>query len=119
VEAALRATITYFQGEGQYDRFPPPLRQVLRDNSLEWQAMALSTDPFTAISEEGIRDLDRPVLLLTGERSLQFFKAIADRIQELNSGVTIRQIEGAGHEMWDSHPQACRQAALRFLRGVC
>ncbi len=118
VEAALRATISYFQGKGQYDRFPAPLRQVLRDNSLEWQAFALSADPFTAIPEEGIRNLDKPILLLTGERSLPFFKAIAGRIRELNRAVSICSIKGAGHEMWDSHPQACRQAALRFLRGV-
>lgn len=115
-EAALKATITYFQGEGQYDRFPPPLRQVLHDNSLEWEALALSADPFTAIPEEGIRNLDKPILLLTGERSLPFFKAIASRIQALNRAVSICSIKGAGHEMWDSHPQACRQAALRFLR---
>jgi non-heme chloroperoxidase len=117
-EAALRATITYFQGEGQYDRFPHTLRQVLRDNSLEWEALASSTDPFTPIPEAGIRDLDKAILLLTGERSLPFFRAIAGRIQELNRGVVIRVIEGAGHEMWDSHPHACRQAALRFLRDV-
>ena len=118
VDEALRATIAYFQGEEQYDRFPPPLRQVLRDNSPEWEALALSADPFTVIPEDRIRDFDKPVFLMTGERSLPFFKAIADRIRELNPGVALRSMEGAGHEMWDSHPQACRQAALRFLRDV-
>jgi len=118
VESALRATIAYFQGEGQYDRFPPPLRQVLHDNSLEWEALALSADPFTAIPRERIQSLNKPMLILTGERSLSFFKAIAGRIHELNQAVSIRSIDRAGHEMWDSHPEACRQAALRFLRGV-
>jgi len=118
LETALRATIVYFQGEGQYERFPARMRQVLHDNSLEWEAIALSVDPFTAIPPEGIRDFNKPVLLLTGERSLPFFKAIAGRIKEFNPGVAISSITEAGHEMWDSHPQACRQAALRFLREV-
>ncbi len=117
-EAALRATITYFQGEGQYDRFPAALREVLRQNSLEWEAIALSPDPFTPIPAEGIRDLEKPLLLMTGERSLPFFRTIAGRIQELTRGTSLCTIPGAGHEMWDSHPQACRQAALRFLRGI-
>lgn len=118
VEEALRATIAYFQGEGQYDRFPPPLRQVLHDNSLEWETLALSADPFTALPEEQIKNFNKPVLLMTGERSLPFFQAIAGRIGELNPRVAMCRVEGAGHEMWDSHPQACRQAALRFLRDV-
>ncbi|MFB3903747.1 MAG: alpha/beta fold hydrolase [Acidobacteriota bacterium] len=114
-EGALRATITYFQGEGRYDRFSPALRQVLRDNSLEWEALALSADPFNPIPKERIRNLDKPVLLLSGARSLPFFKAITERIRELSPRAVIESIEGAGHEMWDSHPQACRRAALRFL----
>ncbi|RPI29783.1 MAG: alpha/beta hydrolase [Acidobacteria bacterium] len=114
-EAAVRSTIAYFQGEGQYDRFPLHLRQALLDNSLEWEAIAFSRDPFSVIPEDSIRALRVPALLLQGERSLPFFKAITDRILELNPAVRITVIEDAGHEMWDSHPGDCRRAGLRFL----
>lgn len=117
-EKALRQTIDYFQGTGQWNRFAERHREIVRQNSMEWKALALSPEPFSDVSDQAVRDLHKPILLLLGGRSRPFFRQIGNHLCELNSGVKVQTIPEAAHEMWDSHPHQCRRAALAFLRDI-
>jgi len=111
----LRMTIDYFSGDGQFDRMPEPVRQVMRGNIREWEALAFSSDPFPRLPES-IRELRIPTLFLVGERTRPMFKKVVEELAEAVPNSQVHAIPDAGHEMWESQPALCRRAALGFLR---
>ncbi len=114
-EEVLRLTTDYFSGAGQFDRMPEPVRQVMRGNIREWEALAFSSDPFPRLPE-GIRALRIPVLFLVGARSQPLFRMVVDELVQAMPHSEVLVIPDAGHEMWESQPASCRKAALGFLR---
>lgn len=114
-DEVLRLTTDYFSGAGQFDRMPEPVRQVMRGNIREWEALAFSSDPFPR-TPEGIRDLRIPCLFLVGSRSQPLFRMVVDQLAQVLPNSRIQVIPDAGHEMWESQPASCRKAALGFFR---
>jgi pimeloyl-ACP methyl ester carboxylesterase len=56
-----------------------------------------------------------PVLLLSGERTLEEHKIIDAELEKLISGARRIVVPGTTHEMWDEQPEVCREHALRFI----
>jgi pimeloyl-ACP methyl ester carboxylesterase len=115
---ALEMTLDYFEGKGAFQRLPSAAQQVLRDNLEEWRALTRSPNIFPPLPREQVARVQVPTLLLTGARTLPIHQFIDAELQSLlphASSVTIPQ---AGHEMWADNAEACRDATLKFLRGI-
>ncbi len=117
LDHVLRLTTDYFSGPGQFDRMPEPVRQVMRGNIREWEALAFSNDPFPRLPA-GVGKFPGPCLFLVGERTQMLFRMVVEGLAKTMPNAELRVVPDAGHEMWESQPAFCRKAALRFLKQV-
>jgi len=114
-EEALRVTLDHFEGAGFYNRLPQPARDQLKQNLPEWRALTTSREPFPALAQSDVARINKPVLLLTGEKTLPIFKFIDGEMQRLLPKAQHVVIPKAKHEMWADNEEACRRATLKFL----
>lgn len=114
-EQALRITIEYFLGKGGFEQVPEDLRQGWRDNLGEWQALTTSSNGIPELRREEIKRIKAPVLMLSGERTLDIHKLVDGELRQLFRDADRVTVPNASHDMWSEHPKACRQAALAFL----
>jgi len=114
-ESALRTTIDYFLGPGVFPQVPAEVVQGWRDNLLEWEALTTSKDAFPNLSREDLRRMRVPVLMLSGEKTLNLLKLVDAELQVLIRGVERKVIPNATHDMWNEEPEICRNAVLEFV----
>ena len=73
---------------------------------------------FPPLSDEQVRGVAVPTLLLHGERSPGLFRLLADRLEELLPNARRVEVPGASHIMHEDNPQVVNEAIAGFLRGV-
>ena len=114
-EKALRLTVKYFAGADVFDEVPETLREYWKANSKEWQALTTSTDAFPVLRREEIKKIKAPVLMLSGENTLNILKFVDNELQPLFVKGERIIFKKASHDMWSEQPEACRRAVLVFL----
>ena len=72
---------------------------------------------FPPLSDERVRGVAVPTLLLHGERSPGLFRLLADRLEELLPNARRVEVPGASHIMHEDNPQVVNEAIAEFLRG--
>ena len=72
---------------------------------------------FPPLSDEQVRGVAVPTLLLHGERSPGLFRLLADRLEELLPNARRVEVPGASHIMHEDNPQVVNEAIAGFLRG--
>jgi pimeloyl-ACP methyl ester carboxylesterase len=77
--------------------------------------LTTSRDAFPPLSRPTVASIKVPVLLLSGERTLEEHKIIDAELEKLISGARRIVVAGTTHEMWDEQPEVCREHALRFI----
>ena len=112
---ALRVALDQLEGDGFYDRLPQPSRDKLKQNLPEWHALSTSREPFPALAQSDVARINKPMLLLTGEKTLPIFKFIDSELQRLLPKSQHVVIPNAKHEMWADNEETCRRATLEFL----
>jgi pimeloyl-ACP methyl ester carboxylesterase len=124
-EAALRITVDWFgshetpvSGESAtYASLPAEVRGTLMQDIREWEALTTSEDAFPPISHEEAASITKPVLLLSGDHSVQAFRLIAAELSRTLPDVRFQVLSGASHEMWSEMPQELTKRINRFLAG--
>ncbi len=123
-ETALHITVDWFGSHESppggetvtYDALPADARSVLRRNIREWEALTTSRDAFPPLLREQARQIHKPVLLLSGSRSVPAFRLIAAELARTLPSVQFVVLQGATHEMWSESPQQLTEKILPFLR---
>jgi pimeloyl-ACP methyl ester carboxylesterase len=118
--AGIRAFLAYVLGDPQaWDRMSESSRKDALQNAGEWDVMMTTGELFPAIDPKAIRQLDVPVLLLSGEKSYPFLNLIDEELDRLLPEGRHRRVvlRGATHRMWFEQPEACRKAVVEFWRG--
>ncbi len=113
-DAAARAFIDYWMGEGSWARTPEPRRQPIADSTVNvrrW-AHALTTEPTPLAA---FRELDIPVLCMVGDRSTASAKGVARLLAGALPRVTRVDFEGLGHMGPITHPEVVNEAIRLFL----
>lgn len=105
----------YFAGEGV--AIPDPVRTLFEQNLMEWKKLNASSDAFPDVTEAAVRNMTKPVLMMTGENTLEWFKVLEPRVESVLPNVKRIIIPKATHEMWDEYPAECGKIALEFLSG--
>lgn len=122
-EKALQITVDWFGSHESppgghfttYAELPADARNFLMQDIGEWQALTTSRDAFPALTRNQVRQIRKPVLLLSGSRSVPALKLIASELAHTLPSVDFVVLDGATHEMWSEVPQQLTQRIEPFL----
>ena len=81
-------------------------------NTLRAQLLCAGLPP---LSDDDVRGVAAPPLLLTGERSPAFVLRLTDRLQQLLPNAERVESAGASHTMQEQNAGAVNEAILGFL----
>jgi pimeloyl-ACP methyl ester carboxylesterase len=101
-------------GKDTYERLPEERRQQARENLNTLRAQVMGAG-FPPLSEDDVRGVVAPTLLMTGERSPAFLLRLTDRLQQLLPRAERVEIAGASHAMHEENSDAVNEAILGFL----
>jgi pimeloyl-ACP methyl ester carboxylesterase len=116
-DAAARAFIDYWMGEGSWAQTPEARKPAIADsvaNVRRWKH-ALFTEPTPL---EAFRNLDIPVLLMIGKRSTASAHGVAGILKEALPRIEVVEFEKLGHMGPITHPDAVNRAIEGFLSGT-
>jgi pimeloyl-ACP methyl ester carboxylesterase len=113
-EQALLTFGSGYLGKQGYEQLSEERRQQLRENVNTLRAQLLGAG-FPPLSEDEVRHVVAPTLLMTGERSPAFPLVLADRLQQLLPNAERVGIPDATHAMTEENAGAVNEAILGFL----
>jgi pimeloyl-ACP methyl ester carboxylesterase len=116
-EQALRIFGWGIVGRERYEQLPEARMRQLRENVNTLRAQLLGAG-FPPLTEEEVRSVETPTLLMTGERSPAFPRSLTDRLQQLLPNAERVEIAGASHGMTEQNAAAANAAILAFLDRV-
>jgi pimeloyl-ACP methyl ester carboxylesterase len=102
-------------GKEPYRQLPEARKQQMRENVNTLRAMLLGAG-FPPLSEEEVRGVSVPTLLITGEQSPAGAILLTDRLEELLPVVERVEISAASHLMHEENASAVNEAIVGFLR---
>jgi len=122
-EQAMRVTVDWFGENGylidgkpaRFDTLPAETRAFFMENALEWQALTTSSDAFPMLDRAAVKAVKVPVLLMSGQNTMQMNKLINAELERLLPKAETVVIRGATHEMWAEQPDACRARVASFF----
>lgn len=112
--AALETFAHGVLGKDTYERLPDERRQQARENLNTLRAQLLGAG-FPPLSEDDVRSVRVPTLLMTGDRSAAFLLRFTERLEELLPNAERIEIVDASHAMQEEKPSAVNAAILGFL----
>ena len=114
-ETALRVTFKFFAGADVLDQVPAKVRSDMMSNIREWRALTTSRNAFPIIEREDIKKIRKPVLMISGEKTLPILKFVDAELESLLTNKERVILKDASHDMWSEQPEAVREAVLTFL----
>jgi pimeloyl-ACP methyl ester carboxylesterase len=113
-ERALQIFASGVLGRESYERLPEVRWQQARENVNTVRAQLLGAG-FPPLSDEDVRGVAAPTLLITGQRTPAYLLRLTDRLQQLLPNAERVEIAGASHGMTEEEPGAVNEAILGFL----
>lgn len=104
-------------GDNAFESLSPERLRQARDNIPTLRAQQLGAG-FPPLSDDQVRSVRAPVLLICGERSPSLFRHLSERLDELLPEAELVQIDGASHAMHEREPAAVNGRISRFIAGV-
>jgi pimeloyl-ACP methyl ester carboxylesterase len=101
-------------GKDTYERLPDERRQQARENLNTLRAQLLGAG-FPPLSEDDVRGVRAPTLLMTGDRSPAVLLRLTERLEQLLPNAERIEIVDASHAMQEEKPTAVNAAILGFL----
>lgn len=112
MEAGMRIFGTAVLGREAFHRLSESRSSQVRDNLIKAEFLGSGFAPLDA---DRVRGVNRPTLLVTGQRSPRLFHRLTDRIQELLPHAQRIEIPAASHMMHEDNASAYNAAVLSFL----
>jgi pimeloyl-ACP methyl ester carboxylesterase len=101
-------------GRDAYERLPEERKRQARQNLNTLRAQVLGAG-FPPLSDDDVRGVAAPTLLMTGARSPAYPLRLVDRLQQLLPNAERVEIAGASHLMHEENAAAVNQTILGFL----
>ena len=113
---AVRIFIQGVMGDSLYfDRMPDHYRQLFMTNVLETRGTVSTKNPFPQISCDDLKKIQRPVLLVKGEKSPQVFISIIDELQRCLTNTETATLSNTSHGLEYENPVEFNKAVLDFI----
>ena len=113
-EAALQAYALGLLGKDTWRRIPKERKQQAFENVPSLRAQVLGAG-FPPLSDDDVRGVQAPTLLMTGARSPAYLPRLTDRLQQLLPNAERVEIAAASHLMNEENPAAANESILDFL----
>jgi pimeloyl-ACP methyl ester carboxylesterase len=113
-EAAMHAYALGLLGKDTWERLPRERKQQVRENLNTLRAQVLGAG-FPPLSDDDVRGVAAPTLLMTGARSPAYLPRLTDRLQQLLRNTERVEIPAASHLMSEENAGAVNEAILGFL----
>jgi len=113
-EAAMQAYALGLLGKDTWERLPPERKLQARENLNTLRSQVLGAG-FPPLSNDDVRGVAAPTLLMTGERSPAYLPRLTDRLQQLLPNAERVEIPAASHLMSEENAGAVNEAILGFL----
>lgn len=101
-------------GEGGFEKLPSELKEYIMENSKALRAELLG-EGFPEFNRSEAENLNIPTLLLTGEKSPEFFRTISDKLFQLLPDKELMEIPDSAHDMHLDNPKVYNQKVMEFL----
>jgi len=98
---------------GNWEKLPESARQIRRDNA--WSLKSLVTDAQEAFSCKDAKEIEAPVLLVTGDKSPRLYGMMHAALQPCLRKHQKITISNASHGMFRDNPEAFNAAVIDFL----
>ena len=116
LELGLHRFIDGVMGKGSFDRMPPEARKRVMLFGPEMRLEALSDSSYmTPLTCEALAKLNRPVLLVTGERSVAWLHVVALELERCLEGETHVMLPDADHGLHTRNPAFYLESVKTFL----
>jgi pimeloyl-ACP methyl ester carboxylesterase len=113
-EAAMQAYAVGLLGMDTWELLSQERKEQARENLNALRAQVLGAG-FPPLSDDDVRSVTAPTLLMTGKRSPAYLPRLTDRLQQLLPNVERVEIPAASHLMNEENPGAVNPAILGFL----
>ena len=114
-EGGMRILVDGFAGERRFDSLAPERRAVSLQNSRFFKAVTVYSDPAPYFSKEKVAKLRVPILLVSGENTINLLKFIQEELGRILPKAQRVIIPNAGHGSARENPAAFNEAVLKFL----
>ena len=111
----MRYLVDIFGGAGTFDRMPPQAAEIAMQNSRFFKAATLSKDHSPDISREKVRQLEMPIMIVSGENTFPMAKRIVEELERVLPNADRTIIRNAGHASPPQNPAAFTDAVLKFM----
>jgi non-heme chloroperoxidase len=115
LEGGARAFLSGVLGPGSFDRMPASARESMLQNAAEMTAETSSEGYFSPLTREQVAGIDKPVLLMNGERSPRMFHLLTDELSRILPHSTRSVVPAASHSMHLDNPKVYNETVLSFL----
>ena len=100
-----------------FNKMSPAVRNSMMQNVLALKAINWAPEPFPVLPASEIRKLGMPVLVVTGENTVQIHSRVDDELARVLPNVKRVKVPNAGHAVPRDNPQYFNRAVLTFLGG--
>jgi pimeloyl-ACP methyl ester carboxylesterase len=114
-EAAMRFFVDGFATPGRFDKLSPEARLGVMQNAGFFRMMTRSQDPYPELPPGSLRQLRIPVLVITGEKTVEIHRRIDEELAKAIPRARSASIPNAGHGSPRENPQAFTEVVENFL----
>jgi non-heme chloroperoxidase len=114
-KAAMRYFVDGFTAPGRFDSQPPEAQAAIMQNSEFFKMMTRSHNPYPDLSRIRLRALRMPVLVITGEKTVEIHRRIDEELSRLIPRARSATIPNAGHGSPRENPGAFTEVVINFL----
>jgi pimeloyl-ACP methyl ester carboxylesterase len=112
---AMRFFVDGFATPGRFDSQSPEARAAIMQNAGFFRMMTRSQSPYPDLARKKVRNLRMPVLVITGEKTVEIHRRIDEELSRLIPRARSATIPSAGHESPRENPRAFTEVVLNFL----
>lgn len=112
---AMRFFVDGFASPGRFDSLPPEARLGVMQNAGFFKMISRSQNPYPDLSKDKVWKLKMPVLVITGEKTVEIHRRIDQELAKLIPRARSATIPAAGHGSPRENPRAFTEAVEDFL----
>jgi pimeloyl-ACP methyl ester carboxylesterase len=113
--AAMRYFVDGFTSLGHFDGQSPEVQAAIMQNRVFFKMMTRSHNPYPDLSRIRVRALRIPVLVITGEKTVEIHRRIDEELSRLIPRARSATIPNAGHGSPRENPGAFTEVVMNFL----
>ena len=111
----MRFFVDGFAMPGRFDKLSPEARLGVMQNAGFFRMMTRSENPYPDLRQAGPVDLRIPVLVITGEKTVEIHRRIDEELSQAIPRARSATIPAAGHGSPSENPGAFTEVVENFL----